>query len=166
MNKDLIRKKDALEFNNLMNLLICNDITSSQYDVIVDKITTKMRNDPSNFIAPNSLQFMNNIVNVHTGNINTIELFYPSIMSALLIYVENIKELDSYNESKTSLTEIVVSFANLTGLSIDLLGDICSYDAYFKKFLAYENKGAVPEEKPDRLYKEYVVEVAPDLFNW
>ena len=166
MNKETQRKRTAIEFNNLMNALIDNNITAKQYDDIVNKLATRVRNDPSDFIAPNSFEFINRIRNIHEGGVNTIELFYPIVMGVLLFYVESIKEIDSYNKTKTQITSIVVNFSELTGIDIELVGDMCVYDLYFKKFLAYENKERIPTEKPARVNKEYSVEVVPDLFNW
>lgn len=166
MNKQIQRKRNAVQFNNLMNTLIDNDISSKQYDEIIDKLVTQMSNDPSDFVVPNSLEFINNIINVHGEGTNTIELFYPIVLSVLLFYVESVKEVDSYNDTKTPLTAIVVNFAELVGIEIELIGDICSYDSYFKKFLAYENKDVIPEEKSKRVNKEYNLEVAVDLLDW
>lgn len=166
MNKEIRRKKEALEFNNLMKALIVNDITVEQYNSIINKLTLQLADDPSGLIAPNSFEFVNYIKNIHSGEYNTVEMFYPIIISVMLFYIENIKELDSFNSTSTPLTEIVVNFAELTGIGIEMVGDICAYDIYFKKFLEYENKECITMEQPQRIYKEYQVEVATDLFNW
>lgn len=166
MLKSIKRKKDALEFNNMMKTLIKNDITETQYDNIIDELSKNIMNEPAIFVAPNSLEFINDVRDVHEGENNTIELFYPLVMTVLLFYVQETKEFDSYNNTKTPLTEIVVNFSDLTSIGIELIGDMCAYDLYFKKFLAYENKECIPIEKPNKLYKEYNTEVAVDLFNW
>lgn len=159
-------KTTPLEFNNIMNELIKHGMSPKQYDGIVQKMTKALTNNVNAFISKDSLEFTNHIRDVHGGEINTIEMFYPIISNILLCYIENMKEFDSYHNRKTPLTELVVSFSDLTGVGIELLGDICNYDSYFKKFIAYENTSVLEHNTPNRLYKEYHVEVSTELFNW
>jgi len=156
----------AKDFNQIMDTMIKNGITAKQYDIVIQKMAKAILTNKNIFLSNNALQFINNVRDVHDGETNTIELFYPIIANILLCYIENMKEFDSYHNRKTPLTELVVSFSELTGVGIELIGDICNYDTYFKKFLSYENRSTIEPVKPKRVYKEYNVEISTELFNW
>lgn len=156
----------ATQFNNLLNLLIKNGITDKQYDIIVKKLSIEITENPSNFLHPYAFEFVNNVRDVHEGEHNSVVLFYPLVMNVLLHYIDKIKIKDRECDTSTPLTEIVVNFSELVGVGIELLGDMCDHDSYFKKFLAYENKECIPEATPKRVKKEYFVELVNDIFDW
>lgn len=159
-NKELFNACENY-MTRVSNMITSGKITADDYVTIAIDLATKINQyGPDFFIFNNSFIWLNYIENKHSEFV-TVEMFYPSVLSVMLKYVEDCREFDELSGSKTTIKDAVLSFADKSGIDIEVIGDICSYDTYFKKFI--ENESNIYGTKDN---KSYHPDLVSDLFNW
>lgn len=159
-NKELFTACEKY-MTNLSQIIANRSLSSSDYETIATDLATKINQyGPDFFIFKNSFIWLNYVENKHE-DFTTVDMFYPSVLAVMLKYVEDCREFDELSGSKTTIKDAVLSFADKCGIDVEVIGDICSYDVYFKKFI--ENESNIYGVKDN---KSYHPDLVSDLFNW
>lgn len=145
------------EFNSLMLELIPVIENPTQYESIANKMATNLMIDNNMYLTPGAFEFMNHMINIHEEGKNTLEFFYPVVLNTLLTYTENIKISERDQLENTSLRDIIVNFAFFASIEIEIIGDMCANDAYFRKFIEREN---------DLINGDHSGSKVMEIFNW
>lgn len=85
--------------------------------------------------------------------IKQLEDCYPTIITGLLKYIDEIKKLD--NTKECALIDIIMDYSSKQNIDVEVIGDAVRSDEYFKSFI-----------ESDCLSRNIILSDKQSLENW